>query len=501
MDSLVVTAAEELLRRREARRSMHGYAAYTLPEGQHVMRHHALLCAGLDAVHDGECDRLLVMMPPGSAKSTYASVLFPAYFLGRNPQLTVIAASHTAELAERFGRRVRNEVASSRHRILFNTTVADDSQAAGRWETDQGGEYFAAGVGGSVTGRRADLAVIDDPVRSREDADSERVRETTWQWWVNDLSTRLKPGARVVLIMTRWHEDDLAGRILALEGKRWRVLRLPMEAGEGDPLGRAPGERLWPEWFTDDMVRDAKRDARAWASLYQQQPRPKEGADFKLSWVQRFVSPPKRANKLILVDPASGKARERARASGGKAKEGRNDWTTMWVVALGADGNAYVVDGLRDKLNLTQRVDALFELHRKHRPLQVRYEDYGLQADVQAVQAEMERRDYRFRITPVGGAVSKEARIRRLIPWFEGGRLWLPGTLSFTDSEGHTRDLVQEFLQQEYSAFPVAATDDMLDALARLAEPNVALPWPKAEAPGGMFNEAAFGVLDAVAGY
>jgi hypothetical protein len=126
MDALAVNAASELLARRRARQSMHGDAAYTLPEGQAVMPHHALVCAALDAVHSGECDRLIVMMPPGSAKSTYGSTMFPAYFLGRNPQLNVLAASHTMELAERFGRRVRNEVASPRHRMLFGSGIAAD---------------------------------------------------------------------------------------------------------------------------------------------------------------------------------------------------------------------------------------------------------------------------------------------------------------------------------------------------------------------------------------
>lgn len=502
MDALAVNAATELLARRRARQSMHGYAAYTLPEGQTVMPHHALVCAALDAVHSGECDRLIVMMPPGSAKSTYGSTMFPAYFLGRNPQLNVLAASHTMELAERFGRRVRNEVASPRHRMLFGSGIADDSQAAGRWETDQGGEFFAAGVGGTIAGRRADLAIIDDPVRSREDADSERVRETIWQWWINDLLTRLKPGGRVVLIMTRWHEDDLAGRVLQLQPGRWKVLKLPMEARENDPLGRAPGERLWPEWFTDEMVRDAKRDARAWSSLYQQEPRPKEGAEFKLAWVQRYSLAPRGMNKVILVDPASGKARERAKKAAGKgAVEGKNDWTTMWVVALATDGNAYLVDGVRDKLNLPGRADTLFELHRKHKPLQTRYEDYGLQSDIEHIQGEQEKRQYRFKITPVGGQVQKEARIRRLIPWFEHGKLYLPLTMPFLDSTGQVRDLMKEFLDEEFTAFPVGVHDDMLDGLARLAEPTLKLPWPGERNTPDADGTAAFGVLDEIAGY
>ncbi len=217
-------AANELLARRKARESFTHYCAYRLPEDMHMAPHHVMLTEALREIESGENDRLLVMMPPGSAKSTYGSVYFPEYFVGRNPQLSVIAASHTAELAERFGRRVRNGVDDVSFKNLFNVTLAPDSTAAGRRGTNFGGEYTAVGVGGSVTGRRGDLIIVDDPVRSREDADSERVREKTWDWWVNDLLTRLKPGGRIVVIMTRWHEDDLAGRLLEREPQRWKVI-------------------------------------------------------------------------------------------------------------------------------------------------------------------------------------------------------------------------------------------------------------------------------------
>jgi hypothetical protein len=180
-----------------------------------------------------------LFLPPGSAKSTYASILFPPWYLAQYPHASVIAASHTAELAEKWGRKVRNLV--TEHRVTLSVDIAEDNKAAGRWETAAGGEYFAAGVGGSITGRRADLAIIDDPIRSREDADSDRVRDSQWDWYQFDLLTRLKPNAAIVLIQTRWHEDDLAGRILAFE-KGWEVVSLPMEAETEDPLGRAPGE-------------------------------------------------------------------------------------------------------------------------------------------------------------------------------------------------------------------------------------------------------------------
>ena len=490
-------AAQELLARRKARESFTHYCAYRLPEDMHMAPHHVMLTEALREIESGENDRLLVMMPPGSAKSTYGSVYFPEYFVGRNPQLSVIAASHTAELAERFGRRVRNGVDDVQFKNLFNVTLAPDSTAAGRWGTNFGGEYTAVGVGGSVTGRRGDLIIVDDPVRSREDADSERVREKTWDWWVNDLLTRLKPGGRIVVIMTRWHEDDLAGRLLEREPQRWKVVKLPMIAGEDDILGREPGERLWKEWFTDEMVRQAQQDPRSWISLYQQEPRPAEGAEFKRSWITRYNNAPKKTNKVILVDPAGDPQTAKA-----GAKRKKSDRTVMWVVALAADGNAFIVDGIIDRLTLTQRADKLFELHKKHKPMQVRYERYGMMGDIAHIQHEMEQRQYRFKITEVAGAVEKNARIRRLIPWFEGGRIWLPQQLNYTDVQGHQHELIQELIEVEYATFPVGRYDDGMDCLARLDEPSLTLPWPDEDDELAVMAQAVqWQVLDEVTGY
>jgi predicted phage terminase large subunit-like protein len=483
-------AAAELLARRKARESFPGFCEWKLRDTEFKMAlHHRVIAEALDDVERGKCDRLMLMLPPGSAKSTYASVFFPEYFLGRNPQLQVISASHTVELAEAFGRRVRNAVEESGFKTMWNVGLAGDNAAAGRWATDKGGQYFAVGVGGSVTGRRGDLICIDDPVASREDADSERVREKTWEWWTNDLLTRLKPGGRIVFVMTRWHENDLAGRILDREGDRWKVIKIPMIAGERDVLGRKPGEMLWPEWFTEDMLAQAQSDPRSWMSLYQQEPRPADGAEFKRSWLQRYSTPPNQLNKVILVDPAGAKGKN-------------SDYTSMWVVGLGADENAYVIDGLRDRLNLTERANALFELHRKHKPMQVRYERYGAFGDIEHIKSEMERRQYRFAIQEVGGQVQKEARIRRLVPWFEGGRIWLPHEMMRTNVEGKTYDVIKDFVEQEYAAFPVARHDDALDCLARLAEPKLALPWPREEEDyADARAAAAWGVLDDITAY
>lgn len=318
-------------------------------------KHHHLLIKELEAVERGGTRNLMVCMPPGSAKSTYTSVIFPGWFLGRNPTQSVLAASHTAELAERFGRRVRNIVASDSFGKVFDVGLADDSQAAGRWDTSKGGEYYAAGVGGSITGRRADLAIIDDPVKSREDADSERSREKAWEWYTNDLLTRLKPGARQIVVMTRWHEDDLGGRILERERSHWKVIEIPMEAMPNDPLGRAVGERLWPEWFTDEMVQVAKKDVRSWNALYQQQPASEDGDYFKADWFGEYESLPAGLHYYGASDYA--------------VTEGGGDYTEHGLVGLDANSNIYIADWWFGQEQADVWIDSKADLILKHEPL------------------------------------------------------------------------------------------------------------------------------------
>src|SRR6185295_10772525 len=258
------------LARRAARKELPSFIDY-LCLGLKFAAHHKLLMKELEAVARGETERLMLLMPPGSAKSTYASVLFPPWFMGRNPEMSVLGVSNTTDLAERFSRRVRNIVAMREFSNVFEGNgISDDNAAAGSWETTKGGEFFAAGMGAAIAGRRADLGLIDDPIKTREEADSDRIRQKHWDWYLNDFLTRLKPGARQIVIQTRWHEDDLGGRILERESNRWKVVKLPMLAVANDPLGRKQGERLWPEWFTEEMISTAKMDTRSWNALYQQ---------------------------------------------------------------------------------------------------------------------------------------------------------------------------------------------------------------------------------------
>ena len=462
--------------------------------------HHVLLMDTLDKVLTREIPNLMVFMPPGSAKSTYASVVFPAYAMGKKPGTKIILASYASAIAWKQSRRTRQIAKSAKYQPIFNTSLVAGNQSVEEWGLDNGSEYMAGGLLAGMTGNRASIILVDDPVSGREDAESDTLRKKTREAYQDDLMTRLIPGGSQIIIQTRWSEADLSGGILpenwngesgllaCRDGQNWHVLCLPAICDRADdPLGRKIGDPLWPEWFKDDHFAKFQGNPRTWSALFQQKPRPSEGADFKLSWLMRYLSPPRKMNKLILVDPSSGKHKD------------KGDYTCMWVIGLGEDQNIYVIDCIRDRLNLTERVDALIELHRKHKPLAVRYEQYGLQADIEAVRREQERQQYRFKIDEVGGGASKADRIRRLVPWFEHGKIYLPNLLAYVDTTGAHKDLIKEFIDTEYASFPVGRHDDMLDALARLAEPTLKLPFPSRAEKQTHIKD--FGVMDPEVGY
>lgn len=473
------------------RSSLVAYSVAQWP-GYKAANHHRLIADALQRVVSGECKRLMINMPPRHGKSMEASEYFPAYYLGHHPTHQVMHASYSQELVDGFGRKVRNQLKDELYQLIFpGTQLSDDSAAANKFNTVQGGAYFAVGVGGSATGRGAHLLLIDDPVKDREEADSDRMRQNLKDWYTSVAYTRLMPGGAIVVIQTRWHEDDLSGWLLKDHAhENWEVLNLPAWDCDDNPT-----EALWPEAYPIDRLRQIKATLppRDWQALYMQRPRAGTGADFKRGWLNHYTQvQPSTMFKIILVDPSSG---ERSKVKGATDA----DYTSMWVVGLGSDENYYILDMVRDRLNLTERTEMLFRLHRKWKPGQVRYERYGMMSDVQHIKAEMNRRSYRFSITEVGGQTKKEERIRRLVPLFQQGRVWLPESLNYTQGDGKQRDLVHDFIEDEYLAFPVGRHDDMLDALSRIAEPLLDTPWPSKHQDVGPV--LTFGVLDDMCGY
>lgn len=394
-------------------------------------------------------------MPPGSAKSTYASILFPPWYLAQHPADALIAASHTQELAERWGRKVRNLM--NEHKLILGVGLSDDSHAAGRWETDQGGDYFAAGVGGAITGRRADLVVIDDPVRSREDVESDLLREKTWEWYFSDLYTRLKPRGRIVLIQTRWHEDDLAGRLLAaaaVGGDQWRVINLPALAEENDALGRKPGEALWPEW-EDLAALERKRQAfatsgqiRDWTALYQQRPAPEEGDYFKAEWLKPYDTVP--ARDTLRVYGGSDYA---VTADGG-------DFTCHVVVGLDPDGRMYLLDLWRKQASSDEWVESFCDLVKQWKPIGWAEEQGQIRAGVGPYldRRQRERNAYVAREPfPTRGDKAVRAQSIR-------GRMALEGLYVPVKAPWYSA------LRAELLSFPAGKHDDCVDALGLVGQ-------------------------------
>jgi hypothetical protein len=268
----------------QARSDLLAFTEFTMPGFQRA-RHHRLVCDKLNGVLRGEITRLMIMTPPRHTKSELVSTRFPALYLGQNPNDQIIAASYGADLAQDFGRKVRNLISAREFGALFpHVKLASDSSAKDNWHLQSGGVYVAAGVSGGITGKGANVAIVDDPIKGRADAESAVIREKVWDWYRGDLRPRLMPDAAIVLVQTRWHPDDLAGRLIdAMHsgGEQWEIVSLPaLATSPEDPLGRAVGEPLWPEWF-DKAELDAIHASvgeRDWMSLYQQEPQ--SGTEF-----------------------------------------------------------------------------------------------------------------------------------------------------------------------------------------------------------------------------
>jgi predicted phage terminase large subunit-like protein len=431
--------------REAARASLTQFIRVAMPDIEPAA-HHQLIIAKLEAVARGEIKRLMLFLPPGSAKSTYASVLFPPWFMGNHPSLPVIAASHSKELAERFGRRVRNLVGSPLFRETFGFGLSGDSGAAGRWETARGGEYFAVGVDASVTGRRCALGIIDDPVKGRAEADSPTVRQHVWEWYKSDFWTRLIPGAAIILIMTRWHDDDLAGRLLEearTGGEQWDIVNLPAEAEDDDPLGRAIGERLWAEWYTPEMFAVAKRDPRNWSALYQQRPMPESGDFFKAEWLKYYDTAP--AREQLRTYGASDYA---TKAEGG-------DFTVHLVVGLDPNSDIYLLDLWRERAASDKWAEALIDLMERWKTVTWAEETGQIKASVGPflTKRQLERKVYAIR-RQFTSSSDKPSRAQAIRGRTGMGKVYLPRGAPWVV------DFVQELLR-----FPAGTHDDQVDAI------------------------------------
>jgi predicted phage terminase large subunit-like protein len=426
--------------------------------------HHRLICDHIDALLNDEYDELIILAPPGSAKSTYTSMALPAYFLGHYPKGHILTASYSSELAEKWGRKVRNYVDSPTFNAVFpDTTLSKDSTSAGRWATAQGGEFYGAGVGSGILGFRADLAVIDDPISGFEQAQSLTQLTKIHEWYETDFITRLKPNGKVVLICQRLARNDLAGylidRNLATPTRRQVILKLPMLAGENDPLGRQPGERLWADWFTPEMVKDAQRDEFKWKTLYQQEPPADTGAwasteDFRFAPTPQYDEDA--YNYYGLTDLA--------------LSVNTGDYTVHGIVAAHKQTqHCHIVDLYRKRVDPDESANALVNLAQTYKPVEWLIDDDNASKvfmQLVATRARATSTPVKWKPMPLRGQ-DKETMAAGLRGMFKRGMV------HFDPSKSWTNIIVNECLQ-----FPNAlgqGVDDCVDALSLLGRRLTAL--------------------------
>ncbi len=387
----------------------------------------------------------MILMPPGSAKSTYASVIFPAWWFATHPGSSIIAASHSLHLATHFSRQIRNLVHFNEGYLGYCITPGHASADA--WGTSNGGEYIAVGIRGAVTGRRADLIIIDDPVRSQADAESSRQRDHLWNWYKSDILTRLKPGGKVVLIMTRWHPDDLGGQLLDQTLDDWRVVRLPAFAEASDPIGRSIGEPLWPEW-EDDEALDRKRaliGARAWSALFQQRPLPSGGRLFSV-------------DHIAIGQPARmAEATVRAWDLAATHETGRNDpdWTVGVKLSRDETGRYLILDVVRMRATSHQVEELIIRSAQKDGPgvIVAIPEDPGQAGKSQTSYLTAQLAG--FHVISSRETGSKATRAMPLVSQVEAGNVSIVRA-----------DWNRAFLD-ELNDFPSGRKDDQVDALVR----------------------------------
>ena len=409
-------------------------------------RHHKRMAEAFERVADGRCKRLIINMPPRHTKSEFASYLLPAWFLGRFPGKKVIQTSHTAELAVGFGRKVRNLVdTETYHEIFPDLALSADSKAAGRWNTSRGGDYFAIGVGGAVTGKGADILIIDDPHSEQEAAMAAvnpDVYDKVYEWYTSGPRQRLQPGGAIVIVMTRWAQRDLTGQVMKAAaqrgGEEWEVIEFPAILPSGNPL--------WPEFWSLDELAALKEELpnAKWQAQYQQNPVGNESAIVKRDWWQWWEEddPPQCEFILQSWDTAFEKT-QRADYSAG----------TTWGVFMNPK------DGNRPNIILLNTYKKRVEFPDLKRDVMREYEQYEPDTVIIEKKASGAPLIYELRAmgipvqeyTPSKGQ-DKIARLNSVSDIIASGKVWVPKTRW------------AEELVDEIAAFPSGEHDDLVDA-------------------------------------
>lgn len=414
-------------------------------------RHHKIMADAFERVAKGEIKRLIINMPPRHTKSEFASYLLPAWFLGKFPHKKVIQTSHTAELAVGFGRKVRNLVDSEVYNNIFpQLSLQADSKAAGRWNTSKGGDYFAIGVGGAVTGKGADLLIIDDPHSEQEAALAQvnpEIYDKTYEWYTSGPRQRLQPGGSIVIVMTRWSQKDLTGQVLKSAaqrgGEEWKVIEFPAIMPSGGPL--------WPEFWSIEELEALREELpnSKWQAQYQQQPTSDVSAIIKRDWWQIWEedSPPHCEFIIQSWDTAFLKS-ERADYSA----------CTTWGVFYRDDdtgerqANIILLNAFKKRMEFPELKQRAYEEWREWEPDSVIVEAKAAGSPLifELRQMGIPVQDF----TPSKGN-DKIARLNAVADLFASGRVWVPN-----------RNWAEELIE-EVAAFPSGEHDDMVDSMTQ----------------------------------
>ncbi len=408
--------------------------------------HHRHIAKKFNDLATGKITRLIVNMPPRHTKSEFASYLLPAWMVGRNPKLKIIQATHTGELAIRFGRKAKNLIDSEEYGKIFKTRLQEDSQAAGRWETAQGGEYFAAGVGGAITGRGADLLIIDDP-HSEQDALSPTAMENAYEWYTSGPRQRLQPGGKIILVMTRWSKKDLTGILLKnqkeIKGDQWEVVEFPAIMDHGTKK-----ESVWPEyWKIDELEKvQATLPVGKWNAQWMQNPTSEEGAIIKREWWRKWEhdEPPNLHYVIQSYDTAYLK-KETADFSA----------ITTWGVFYpneDSPANLILVDAIKGRYEFPELRRIALDQYKYWNPESVIIEAKaaGLPLTYELRQMDIPVQNF----TPSKGN-DKHVRVNTCAPLFESGMIWAPD-----------QKFAEEVIE-ECAAFPHGDHDDLVDSMTQ----------------------------------
>lgn len=468
-------AAAEILRRKVARLSMANFtqaidvpgkpvadqdddAADWLfePIETQIALHHRVLMAALDQVYERKIKQLMVFMPPGSAKSTYTSVVHPARVMGARKGSRIILASYASGIAWKQSRKTRAIVRSAKYRPIFGTGLVAGNQSVEEWALDNGSEYMAGGILAGMTGNRATDLLIDDPTAGRDEADSKTIQKKTREAYEDDLTTRLMPGGTTTIIQTRWSQNDLSGSILPADwdgesgwmrgrdGLDWFVLRVPAEADRpDDPLGRKLGEPLWPEWFKPGHFERFKANQRTWNALFQQKPTSDEGTFFKREW---FDYRYERTIPGLRIFGASDYA---VTPDGG-------DYTEHGIFGLDDDDRLWVLDWWYGQTTSDVWIEKWCDLIVKHKPLCWIGESGVIRRAVEPyMTARGIKRNAKVRMEWLASTADKEVRA--------GGAQAMAsmGSIKFPVRSGWHERVIAQCL-----AFPAGAHDDAVDVLS-----------------------------------